>query len=123
MERRIKIKVGNIEKIALLNDSNTAILIWNALPIEGKVNTWGDEIYFSIPVKTELEAPQEIVNLGDIGYWPEGQAFCIFFGPTPISSGGKIRPASSVCVIGKLCESYQELKKIRDGEIIRIEKA
>lgn len=122
MERRIKIKAGNIEAEALLNDSATAQKIWKALPIEAKANTWGDEIYFSIPVKASLEKDaRELVNLGDLGYWPEGQGFCIFFGPTPISRGNEIRPASAVNIIGKIIGDPKVFKKVSAGTKITIE--
>lgn len=122
MERRIKIKAGNIEAEALLNDSATAQKIWKALPMEAKANTWGDEIYFSIPVKASLEKDaRELVNLGDLGYWPEGQGFCIFFGPTPISRGNEIRPASAVNIIGKIIGDPKVFKKVSAGTKITIE--
>lgn len=122
MEKKIKIKAGNIEAEALLNDSATAQKVWGALPIEAKANTWGDEIYFSIPVKAPLEKDaQELVNLGDLGYWPEGQGFCIFFGPTPISRGKEIRPASAVNIIGKIIGDPMVFKKVSPGTKITIE--
>ncbi|MGQ9695548.1 MAG: cyclophilin-like fold protein [Thermodesulfobacteriota bacterium] len=123
MEKKIKIKAGNIEAEALLNDSATAQKIWEALPIEAKANTWGDEIYFSIPVKAPLEKDaQELVNLGDLGYWPEGKGFCIFFGPTPISRGNEIRPASAVNIIGKVIGDPKVFKKVSAGVKIIIER-
>ena len=103
MEKKIKIKAGNVEADAVLNDSATARKIWEALPIEARANTWGDEIYFAIPVKAPLEKnAQELVEVGDLGYWPSGNAFCIFFGPTPVSRGNEVRPASAVNVIGRV---------------------
>ncbi len=124
MEKKIKIKAGNVEAEALLNDSATAQKIWEALPIEAQANTWGDEIYFSIPVKAPLEKDaQELVNLGDLGYWPEGKGFCIFFGPTPISRGKEIRPASAVNIIGKVIGDPQIFKKVPAGAKIIIERA
>lgn len=123
MEKKIKIKAGSIEAEALLNDSATAQKVWEALPIEARANTWGDEIYFSIPVKAPLEKnAQELVNLGDLGYWPEGQGFCIFFGPTPISRGNEIRPASAVNIIGKLIGDPKVFKKVSAGTKITIER-
>ena len=98
MKRTIQIKVNGIELKAILNDSRTAQAIWEALPIVARINTWGDEVYFAIPVKLELEKGQELVEIGDLGYWPTGSAFCIFFGPTPMSRGEEIRPASAVAV-------------------------
>lgn len=124
MEKKIKIKAGNITAEAWLNDSATAQKIWDILPIEAKANTWGDEIYFPIPVKAPLEKnAQELVNLGDLGYWPEGKGFCIFFGPTPISRGDEIKPASAVNIIGKLMGDPKIFKKVRSGDKIIIERA
>lgn len=122
MAKRIRIKAGRIEMSAELNESKTASLIWNALPIKTKVNTWGDEIYFSIPVKAELDNPKEVVEKGDLGYWPPESAFCIFFGPTPISKGEEIRPASGVNLVGRLLGDSQEFKKVSSGERIILEK-
>ena len=122
MAKRIRIKAGRIEMSAELNESKTASLIWDALPIKARVNTWGDEIYFSIPVKAELDDPREVVEKGDLGYWPPESAFCIFFGPTPISKGEEIRPASGVNLVGRLLGDPQEFKKVSSGERIILEK-
>jgi len=122
MARKIRIKAGLIETVAELNDSRTAQAIWEALPIKGRANLWGDEIYFSIPLSLELEAGQELVNVGDLGYWPDGGAFCIFFGPTPISRGGKIRPASPVTVFGKVISDTIVFKKVTSGTEIIVER-
>ncbi len=122
MAKRFRIKAGRIEMSAELNELKTASLIWDALPIKAKVNTWGDEIYFSIPVKAELDNPKEVVEKGDLGYWPPESAFCIFFGPTPISKGDEIRPASGVNLVGRLLGDPQELKKVSSGERIILEK-
>ena len=122
MAKRIRIKAGRIEISAELNESKTASLIWDALPFEAKVNTWGDEIYFSIPVKAELDNPKEVVQKGDLGYWPPESAFCIFFGPTPISKGDEIRPASGVNLVGRILGDPQEFKKVSSGERIILEK-
>ena len=100
---RIRITVGEVALEAELNDTATAAKIGEALPIRTPFNTWGDEIYFSIPVDAELDdSAQEVVEIGDLGYWPPGNAFCIFFGLTPVSEPGKIMPASAVNVIGKV---------------------
>lgn len=122
MERVIKIRVGEIESLAKLNESEIARLIWDALPIRGSVKLWGDEIYSLIPVKAKLSNPQNIVEKGDLGYWEDGHCFCIFFGPTPISSGDEIKPASAVEVVGKLCGNSDEFKKVKAGEIIILER-
>ena len=112
MAKRIQIIAGAIEVEVELNGTKTAQTIWEALPITGRANLWGDEIYFSIPLNLELEAGQELVNIGDLGYWPEGNAFCIFFGPTPVSRGDEIRPASPVTVFGKVIGDATVFKNV-----------
>ena len=122
MSRRIKVTVGEVEVYGELNETRTADLIWNSLPFESQVNTWGDEVYFSIPVQTELEdSAREVVDLGDMGYWPSGNAFCIFFGPTPNSRGDEIRPASPVNVFGKVVGDPKVLKTVSTGASICVE--
>ena len=122
MERKIKIKAGRVEVAAVLNDSGTAVAVWESLPFKGKVSLWGEEIYFSIPLDLDLENGQEVVNIGDLGYWPQGRAFCIFFGLTPVSEEGKIRPASAVSVFGKVVDDTSVLRQVSAGEEIVIEK-
>lgn len=121
--RTIRITAGKVQATAELNDSPTAEAIWNALPIKARANTWGDEIYFSIPVHQE-EAPdaKAVVNLGDLGYWAPGSAMCIFFGPTPMSRGNEIRPASPVNVFGKVTGDATIFKSVRSGEGMVIDK-
>jgi hypothetical protein len=124
MGRRIKVTVDDVEVYGELNEAETADLIWKGLPIESQINTWGDEIYFSIPIQAELEdTAREVVELGDMGYWPPGNAFCIFFGPTPNSRGDEIRPASSVNVFGKVVGDPKVLKGVRTGASVRVEAA
>lgn len=120
MDRKIRIKAGGIEVIAELNRTKTAEAIWEALPIKGNANRWGDEIYFSIPVSLEAEDAQEVVSTGDLGYWPPGTACCIFFGPTPISKGQKIRPASAVNVFGKIIGDASVFRQVAPGTEITI---
>jgi hypothetical protein len=119
--RPIVIRAGEIEARAELNDTRTATAIWEALPIEVRGSTWGDEIYFAIPVKMKTERGQETVALGDLGYWEPGNAFCIFFGPTPASYGQEIRPASPVTVIGRCLDDARQFKANRSGEPVRLE--
>jgi hypothetical protein len=123
LDKKITITVGDIKASAELIDSKTAQKIWEALPITGSANTWGDEIYFSIPVKVGLENAKAVVLEGDLGYWPPGNAFCIFFGPTPASHGEEIKPASPVNVFGKIIGDPQVFKKVRSGAKIIIEKS
>jgi len=122
MSKKIKITAGGVSMEAELNDSKTAELIWSALPIKENGNTWGEEIYFSIPVTAKSENPKEVVELGDIAYWPPGTAFCIFFGPTPASRGNEIRPASVVNVVGKLLGNPRDFKKVRSGTEVVLER-
>jgi hypothetical protein len=120
MGKRIRIVAGAVEAEAELNNTATAQAIWEALPMEGHVNLWGDEIYFSIPVSLQLEAGQEVVGTGDLGYWPDGNAFCIFFGPTPGSRGNEIRPASPSAVFGKVMGDAMVFKKVAAGTTITV---
>jgi hypothetical protein len=100
---RLIIRIGTLAIEATLNDTLTARKVAAALPIRASFNTWGDEIYFTIPVDAELDdSAQEVVESGDLGYWPPGKALCIFFGQTPVSQPGKIMPASAVNLIGKV---------------------
>ena len=122
-ERQIKITAGPVVVSATLNDTATAAMIWDALPIEASANTWGDEIYFAIPVAAGDEAGQEVVDLGDLAYWPPGSAFCIFFGPTPMSRGNEIRPASAVTVVGKISGDPTVFKQVASGAPVLIDRA
>ncbi len=122
MKRQIRIKAGSVIALAELNNTNTAVAIWQALPFSGKVNTWGEEIYFAIPPKMELEEGQEVVNSGDLGYWPPGSAFCIFFGPTPVSRGAEVRAASPVNIFGSLVDDPKVFGRVKDGERIVVER-
>ncbi len=122
-DRRIGITAGSVSAEAVLNGTATAELIWAALPLAVPGQTWGDEIYFEIPVKAKVESPRETVEIGDLGYWPPGSAFCIFFGPTPSSRGDEIRPASPVNVFGRIEGDPRVFKKVRSGTTIYIDRA
>jgi hypothetical protein len=119
--RTIRIAAGSVVVDAELNASRTAGGIWEALPIEAKAEIWGDEVYFGIGLSLEEESPKAVVELGDLGYWPPGQAFCIFFGPTPVSRGQEIRPASPVNVLGRVLGDPRAFKSVRAGTRVRIE--
>jgi uncharacterized protein len=118
--KKIAIRVGTLTMEAELNDTPTAQQVAAALPIRTSFNTWGDEIYFAIPVNAQLDdSAQEVVDIGDLGFWPPGKAFCIFFGQTPASQAGEIRPASAVNVIGKVVGDAIRFKDvIQEREII-----
>ncbi|MFQ5990507.1 MAG: cyclophilin-like fold protein [Candidatus Methylomirabilales bacterium] len=124
MSRKIVIKAGDVRAEGVLNDTSTANAVWENLPLTGKANTWGDEIYFAIPVKEVVESTaKEVVEMGDLGYWPPGRAFCIFFGPTPASTGAEIRPASAVNIIGRVEGDPTVFKKVKEGTRIQIDPA
>ncbi len=120
----LRIEVGGLKLEAGLSPRvcpRTVEAVVSALPIQGVVRRWGDEIYFEVPFRVEAENQQEVVEMGDLGYWPPGRAICIFFGRTPASRGDEIRPASPVNVFGKIKRGELEaLKKVRDGENIVI---
>jgi hypothetical protein len=105
---------------AELNDSETAGKVAEALPLEARTSTWGEEIYFTIPVEAEEENAVETVERGDLAFWPVGSAFCIFFGPTPMSRGDEIRPYSPVNPIGRLRCDLDPLRGIGDGEPVTV---
>jgi hypothetical protein len=117
--KRITIATPTLEVTAELNNTRTAQSIWDAMPFKGYANLWGDEIYFSIPVMLiPAESSKEVVNVGDLGYWPRGNAFCIFFGPTPISKDGQIKPASPVNVFGKIIGDATVFKQVKSGTTV-----
>lgn len=120
--RRILISAGEVRVTAELDNSRSADAIWGALPLSAAGNIWGEEIYFAIPVNLEEENPQAVVASGDLGYWPPGHAFCMFFGPTPVSRGDEIRPASPVNVFGRIVGDATVLRKVQDGATITVER-
>lgn len=123
-ERTIRITAGKVRAEASLNDSVTATKVWEALPIEGRANTWGDEIYFSIPVQAAQEKDaREIVAVGELGYWPPGSAFCVFFGRTPASTDDRPRAASAVNILGRIRGDATAFKAVASGTRVRLERA
>jgi uncharacterized protein len=124
MGEKILIRSGGIEMGAELNDSPTALALFSVLPLSAEANTWGDEIYFQVPVDQQLDSTAaELVQVGDLGYWPSGRAFCIFFGPTPISREGEIRPASAVNLIGKVIGDARAFRAVHDGDLMQLDVA
>src|SRR2546428_8255198 len=122
MKLEIKIQAGPVRAEAELNDTETAKAVWHVLPIRANASTWGEEIFFEIPLRHLQELGQETVQAGDLGYWPPGRAFCIFFGPTPASKGDEIRPASPVNVVGKVIGDARVFKKLSAGTRVRVER-
>jgi uncharacterized protein len=119
----LRIVAGSVSVLATLDDSRTGRAIAEALPIEAPAQTWGDEIYFSIPVSLPEDGAREVVERGDLGYWPPGRAFCIFFGPTPASRGDECRPASPVNVFGRVAGDSTVFRAVRAGARVRLERA
>ncbi|NOZ19773.1 MAG: hypothetical protein GXP25_01655 [Planctomycetes bacterium] len=114
MPYKIKITAGPVEMTAEMNDTETAKKIWEALPIESSAKTWGDEVYFDIPVDMPEEDAQPKVPSGGIAFWPVGNCFCIFFGQTPYSP---------VNILGQVDGDENEFAKVGDGDTVKIEKA
>ena len=121
-ERRIKVTAGSVVVTAELYDTPMAELVWDALPITASGSTWGDEIYFRTPVGAEEQDAVPTVEMGAVAYWPPGQAICLFFGPTPMSVGDEIRPASPVNVFGGIVGDPTVLKAVRSGAEVRVER-
>ena len=107
---------------AELYDTQTADLVWGALPITASGSTWGDEIYFRTPVSADEQDAVPTVEMGAVAYWPPGQAICLFFGPTPMSVGDEIRPASPVNVFGRIVGDPTVLKAVSSGSEVRVER-
>ena len=121
-EMRIRISWDTGEVFGLLTDTPTANKVLKALPCSSPANTCGEEVYFSIPVRTEMEPDaQQVVSPGTICFWVEGQSLAIPFGPTPVSRGNECRLVTKVNVLGKLEGDPRMLKSVRDGDKIRVE--
>ena len=118
---KINISVGNVSLEAQMLDTPTANKIFEALPFEGTANVWGDEIYFDIPLSLEQEPDARAeVEVGDLAYWPAGPAFCIFFGPTPVSTGDQPRAYSPVNVFGRVSGDTAKFKSVSAGAAIKV---
>jgi hypothetical protein len=122
MADTIMIKVGAVAVQAQLNDTRTARALVEILPVKAKVNTWGDEIYFDVPLNMEIEDGKEVVDMGDVAYWPDGPSLCLFFGRTPASRGNEIRAASPVTVMGRIVGDPKILKSVKPGAAITVER-
>jgi len=129
MDKKEKIKITFESGISvtceiLFNENpKTAEALMKALPFESRAEFWGKEIYFAVPFKTGIEKAKAIVDYGDVAYWPEGPALCLFFGPTLSSpSPNIIKPYSPVNVIGKILGDPKILEGISEGEKLRGEK-
>ncbi|MGB9960064.1 MAG: cyclophilin-like fold protein [Candidatus Bathyarchaeales archaeon] len=129
MERKEKIKITFESGVTITceirfnENPRTAEALMKALPFEARAEFWGKEIYFAAPFKTSLEKAKDKVEYGDVAYWPEGPALCLFFGPTLSSpSPDIIKPYSPVNVIGKILDDPKILEKVNEGETLKVEK-
>lgn len=123
MSRKIQITIGSLSMEAELTESETAHALWEALPIRGAANVWGEEIYFQVPVEAPLEdSAREEMEVGEIAYWPPGSAFCIFFGRTPASVDDAPRAASPVNPLGKVAGNPKDFLSVRSGEEVLLER-
>lgn len=121
---RILLRAESEALYAELNESRTALSIAESLPAESTVNTWGEEIYFTIPeADTQREEGTLKLEVGDVAFWPEGNCLCVFFGRTPASTKDEPVPASEVIIVGKVTEGLEKLGNIRDGEKIEVKMA
>ena len=121
--KNILIKVDDLEFEATLNQSKSSAALWDALPIKGAANRWGDEIYFSVPIEAELEPnATDTLPAGSLAYWPPGNAFCIIWGPTPASHSDEPRFASPVNALGSITGDWSKLSSIHSGTSIIITK-
>ena len=123
MQRRMRVCVSarNLEWVVELNDTRTAKLIWDALPLKSSVEVWGEEIYFPVGVrKGEGDPTHEFVAPGDVGYWEPERCVCLFFGPTPESPPGTIKPDDPVVIIGRIVTPFGDFKRVEEGDEITI---
>ena len=120
--KKIMISAGGITLPGELNDTPTAEKIGETLPLQGIAATWGDEIYFEIPVDIEQDPEARAdVEVGTLGYWPPGHAFCIFFGRTPASTGERPRAAGPVNIVGKVIGDATRFRTVQSGAIVHLE--
>lgn len=120
---KLTIRSGNMSWQAELNETKTARALREILPLKGRANRWGKEIYFPIPLYLEIEGGKEVVEMGDLGYWPDGNCLCMFFGPTPASHKNEIRAASAVTIIGHLTGNLELLDQVASGATVVVEQA
>ncbi len=122
--RQIKMTIGSVVLEAELLETPTAEAIWNALPFTSKANTWGEEVYFSTPVKVKREIDaRDVVLPGELAFWVEGDSIAIGFGRTPVSRGDEIRLAARTTIWGRAKGDVKQLKSVKPGESINVEKA
>jgi len=114
MSNRIVLIIGEHDFEIELNDTDTAFAILMAAPFEARTNAWGEEIYFEVPVDERLENGKNILEVGEVGYWPTGKALCIFYGPTPLSKDGRPEAISAVTPVGRLIGDPRRFEAVGD---------
>jgi uncharacterized protein len=119
----MRVTAGGVSRMATLVDNATARAIWDALPLAGRASRWGDEIYFGVPLELPEEDARELVEVGDLAYWPPGRAVCIFWGPTPASEGAQPRAASPVNVFGHIAADAAAFGSVSSGDTVTLERA
>jgi hypothetical protein len=124
MARYLTIRGEEVRLEVELGEGPTAAEILNRLPFEASASRWGNEIYFRIPISADLESgARETVEVGDVAYWPQGEALCLFFGPTPASTDERPRAASPVTVVGRISEGLEDVGNIASGEALTVEES
>jgi hypothetical protein len=119
--REILIRAGSVAIRARLLDTPTAERVWAALPLYAEARTWGCEVYFGVPFSSTAEAgAREVIEPGEIAFWPEGDAIAIGYGPTPVSRDGEIRLAAPCNVWAVALDDVRQLKAVHAGERIAI---
>ena len=122
--REIVIRAGKVAIRARLLKTPTAERIWGALPIYARARMWGHEVYFDAPVSSGREPEaRDVVDAGEIAFWPDGEAIAIGFGPTPMSRKGEIRMASACNVWAVALDDVSLLKSVHPGEEIAVVEA
>ncbi|MBV9596872.1 MAG: hypothetical protein JOZ87_08405 [Chloroflexi bacterium] len=122
-DHQLRLTAGGLTCLATLLSNVTAQAIWDALPLQGRANRWGDEIYFAIPVELDEDNAQAQVQVGDLAYWPPGNALCIFFGPTPASQADEPRAASPVNVFARIEGHVPPFSTLQHGAAVQLERA
>ncbi len=121
MQRCIRITIEKLNLIAELEQTPSADALWDALPLSAQAHRWGDELYFNVPFQAPLENNAcEVVQEGDLAYWPDGPALCLFFGPTPVSRPGEIRAAAAINICGRIRNESSVLRQVTDKALVAL---
>ena len=121
---KISIKWARGELTAVLNDTPTARALQGALPCKSIANTWGEEVYFNVPITVRLEADaRQVVDPGTVCFWVQGSSLALPYGPTPVSHDSECRLVTKVNVLGKIQGDASRLSGIRDGDVIEVHNA